>query len=509
MARQFWWVLTVLSIALVARGQGQNVPLGINLSGVFDWSTQYPFANAFRSAREWVSQRDGAGWGEGGPLALTPEGWVAELESGQYAETLLFTHTSELAAGMDGVYTLLYNGEGEIVVGGSNVTMLESAPGRMLLDAKPTQGPIFLQIVATNPQNPIRDIRLYLPGTDETMTFNPRFLEMLRPFDALRFMDWMSTNNATISTWEERPKLTDAVWSVKGVPVEIMVELANTLGKDAWFNMPHRATDDYVRSFAAYVAANLDPELTAYVEYSNETWNGIFEQASYVSAEGLAQNLAPGDAFWSGLRYYSKRAVEIFGIWQEAFAARPGTLVRVLASQAANAWTAEQIAEYENAAASADAVAIAPYFSCDDPGNPDNAAATVSAGLDALLAQQMANVQMDGCAMAYVRANLEVAQRYGLELVAYEGGQHLAGYGGAENDEALTALFVAANRDPRMEAIYRTYLQNWQALGGGAFMAFADVGEYGKFGSWGALETLTQDFESAPKFRALAAFAAG
>ncbi len=43
---------------------------------------------------------------------------------------------------------------------------------------------------------------------------------------------------------------------------------------------------------------------------------------------------------------------------------------------------------------------------------------------------------------------------YGSRLVPYEGGQHLVGIRGAENDDALTALLTAANADPRMGKLY-------------------------------------------------------
>ncbi|MEJ5238934.1 MAG: hypothetical protein WHT82_11275, partial [Limisphaera sp.] len=39
--------------------------LGINLSGIADWNTEHPFADAFKTARPWISQRTGAPWGQG------------------------------------------------------------------------------------------------------------------------------------------------------------------------------------------------------------------------------------------------------------------------------------------------------------------------------------------------------------------------------------------------------------------------------------------------------------
>jgi hypothetical protein len=97
----------------------------------------------------------------------------------------------------------------------------------------------------------------------------------------------------------------------------------------------------------------------------------------------------------------------------------------------------------------------------------------------------------------------ELAQQKNLQLVAYEGGQHLVGYGGAENNQALTNLFIDANRDARMGAIYQEYLTQWYQLGGGLFSNFSDIASSSKWGSWGSLEYVDQT--SSPKYDALKA----
>jgi hypothetical protein len=57
--------------------------MGINLDMVNDWSTEWPFTDLFRASRRWISQRTGAPWGGGGPLALTSDNWVASLDADQ------------------------------------------------------------------------------------------------------------------------------------------------------------------------------------------------------------------------------------------------------------------------------------------------------------------------------------------------------------------------------------------------------------------------------------------
>jgi hypothetical protein len=106
-----------------------------------------------------------------------------------------------------------------------------------------------------------------------------------------------------------------------------------------------------------------------------------------------------------------------------------------------------------------------------------------------------------------MQSNSAVAASYGLKLVAYEGGQSLVGYNGAENNTALTALFGAVNRDAGMGPLYNQYLQNWVSSGGDMFVHYSDMGAYAKFGNFGALEYQDQDPTTSPKYQALTTFA--
>ena len=155
-----------------------------------------------------------------------------------------------------------------------------------------------------------------------------------------------------------------------GVAIGLMTRLANDLQADPWFSMPHMANDDYVRQFAMAVRETLNPDRKIYLEYTNEAWNTIFTQNSYVRKKGAELGL-PGDHFQAGLRYDSSAAVEVFNIWTDVFAGND-RLVRIMSGQADNPWVSEQILEYQDAWRSTDALAIAPYFG-HEFGTPENA----------------------------------------------------------------------------------------------------------------------------------------
>jgi hypothetical protein len=472
-------------------------PLGINLSGARDWNTELPFVDVFHLARSWVSQREGADWGQGPALDLDGRGWIKSLGQGCSADALMCT----IADGRfpQGQYVCLYEGSGAVEM--MNVArIVSSRPGRIVFEPRRDGKGFALRINATDPSDYIRDIRVIMPGFEDSyaeQVFNPSFLERWKSFRAFRFMDWMATNGSTVAEWDDRPKVDDAVWTVKGVPLEIMIELCDRTGIDPWFCMPHRATDDYVRRFARQVDEGLDRSRKAYVEYSNEIWNGIFEQSTYASDEGTRLGLG-ADRFQASLLYGSRRSVEIFGIWEREFGGAD-RLVRVMASQAANSRVSEQKLGFEDAYEKCDALAIAPYFGlCPSPTSTPSAQDVgqwpVGRVLDYLEGTALPE------AIGWMRASKAVADRYGVDLIAYEAGQHAVGIQGGENVDAATSVFQAANRDARMGTIYRRYLDAWKRAGGGLCAIYSSVSAWSKWGSWGLLEYYDDE---TPKFRAV------
>lgn len=477
----------------------QPVPrLGMNLAGPADWNTELPFVDVFRLSRPWVSQREGQPWGKGPALDLDEHGWVKSLQPGCYAETLMCTIDGGRYP--SGRYVILYEGKGELELAGAG-KIASQGPGRILADVDASKGALFLKLRTTDPADYVRNIRVLMPGFEgafEKAPFHPAFLQRWQGAACLRFMDWMETNNSKIQHWSDRPTPESATFCEKGVPLEWMIDLCNRQQADAWFCMPHLADDEYVRNFARMVKERLDPKRKVYIEYSNEVWNGMFEQSRWAGQEGMRLGFAdkPWEAAW---RYTAYRSVQIFAIWEEVFESRE-RLVRVLAAQAANPYVSERICEFQDAYRHADALAIAPYISFNVParGEGINVQTVEAWSLD-----QLMNHVESQClpqAIAWIRGQKEVADKFHLRLIAYEGGQHLVGVGGGENSEIMTALFHQANRDPRMARIYDRYYQAWEESGGDLFCYFSSVSRWSKWGSWGMLEFFDEDPGQSPKF---------
>jgi len=485
---------------VVASRPAPAVPaLGTNLASVKDWSTALPLLDAFKSSRRWITQCtdqdpdcDG-GWStdEYDRLALDDHGWVmalpapADPERYTRVSTLMFR---DVEAYPGGEYVVLYEGEGRLEYG-MDARKLEAAsvPGRDLIQVTPSMAGILLTITETDPNgtgNYIRNIHV-VPAAYETTfateIFNPEFVARIAPFQALRFMDWMETNNSEISQWEERPHLDDATYTTHGVPLELMLTLANRLQVDPWFCLPHQATDDYIQQAAEMVKAELDPALTAYVEFSNEVWNWQFDQAHYALAEGKARWGQEGNAY---MQWYGMRAAQMSDLWHQVFADAPDRLITVIATQTGYRgletaaldcplWVAEGNAPcYQHGFG---IYGITGYFTggINKEGQWDQVESWLQDG-DGGFERAFSQIETDSRfdktfwdslpglvdTFAY---HQRVAQQHGLILAAYEGGQHLV----ASKNDTLTEFFIAMNRHPRMADLYRQLLDTWVAGGGG------------------------------------------
>lgn len=495
--RQFLSLLLLIGALLqVAEAQERKRYLGVNLAGLVDWGSELVFVDLMRTSRDWISHGTNFGpWDTGQPIDTDANGWVRSLQPGQEIGTILMT--DENITYPEGRYMVLYDGIGSLRFEW-DASVVSQEAGRIELNVVPRSG-IHMVITAIDSDDPIRNIRVLMPGyggVSGEAVFHPSFLENLRPFSLLRFMDWAVTNNSPVVDWQERATLERNTYQTSsGASLEDMIRLANTLEADAWFCMPHLANDAFIRQFAELVRDQLNPDVKVYIEHSNEVWNGIFAASSYAQEQGSALGLST-DPFVAQLRYHSQRSVEIFQIWEEVFG---GTdrLVRVLGGWTGFPFVAEQIMDWQSASDHADAYAVAPYFG-GSLGSPERAART----------QQMSpNQVLDSLAVDLARVldrDREIkamAEARGLDLIAYEGGQHLVGFFGVENNEAITALFGDVNRHPRMYDLYQRYLEEWHSFGG-AMALFSSISRCSKWGCWGLKEYWDEALNSAHKYRA-------
>jgi hypothetical protein len=337
-----------------------------------------------------------------------------------------------------------------------------------------------------------------------TNPFNPVFLKATAPFSNLRFKDWGLIDHSTVANWADRPHVSDITYA-NGVPLEVMIDLANTLKVDPWFCIPHLATDDYVRQFAALLHTRLDPALRPHIEYSNEVWNFGYGQTTWAIAE--SRRLGLETPFGQPSLFYAQRATEIFKIVQQVYGGDSSRLLRVIAGQAVWTQFSENALAWKDTAANADVLAVAPYIDAGAADDPANVDATLALTSDQLVDRMF--VAMRNGVKTSMLANASLAAKYRLKMKAYESGlsSTTSNFPPAKID-AMTALFTAANRSPRMRDLYLEYYGQWAASGGDTMLQFYDIGSWSKWGFWGALEYVTQDPATAPKYRGLTEFIA-
>jgi len=396
----------------------------------------------------------------------------------------------------------------------------------------------------------------------EQIVFNPDYLNALREFKVVRMMNLMEsshgrssciiTNNGVTEIdkdcvkepvdWSERAKLSDSVWGGSGrtphtkrngVPVEVIVALANTLQRDMWVNMPHYADDEYIKEFAEYVADNLDEPLKTYIELSNETWNPGFLGHFYVEQQGIDAGLntvpeefsgsaSRDEEYFARLRFYSQRSVEIFKLWKNKFDGSTDRLVRVLGTQQGDTILTEQMIKHVGEH-NVDAIAMAPYFwgciektdACSNAPKSFADALTVDDVFDIIDQDVSVDPSSLSGNITKIERQAKITSKYNLQLITYEGGQHLTTgiLGRLELNESekatYRALFKKANRDPRMKQRYETLLNAWKGFedqGATLFTMYTLPQSFYRFGNWGLKEHLNKTRKESPKYDGVMTF---
>jgi hypothetical protein len=197
----------------------------------------------------------------------------------------------------------------------------------------------------------------------------------------------------------------------------------------------------------------------------------------------------------------------VFQIFESVFAGQMNRLVRVVASQCGNSWNDNQLLSFEGLASHTDALAIAPYFG-HSVGRSFNAQNVRSGGTTWVL-DQLEQVALPGL-VNEIQMSAGSASQFGVELIAYEGGQHVVAEPAIHNDVSVTSVLESAQRDPRMYGLYGQLLAAWDAAGGGVFVHYTYTGVWNKWGYWGSLEHNDSPINGngAHKYRALVDWAA-
>ncbi len=514
----------------------QQASLGINTNEVFEQDASIPFVDLFRVATPFnenirCRKKDQPCLTDA-KVEYDKNGWPIKLNGGKAG--VFFLRNVALQALPKGNYSVLYDGEGEIDYQ-QNAKLVNRKPGEDIINFDARADGFMTavaQIVKSNPNDPLTNIRIIMPGgicegsayehvTDPakckeskfldfkthhtSIVFNPDYLNFMKDFGVIRMMPMSGITRDPDEFWEQRPNMQEATWGgiygSRGAPLEIQIDLANRLQADPWLNVPHIADDNYMRKFAEYVKDNLDPKLTPYIEYTNEAWNANFVHNEHVQKMGIAQKLDQ-DALLAGYKYYAKRSVEFFNIFDDVYGGQikdgRKQFVRIIGGWDTRPDISSIILAYNDTYKSTDAIAIAPYIGGNLRGFRESK--TVD-DIFKLLNDKQSYRSLPKI-MHELKQHAKLADEFGLSLIAYEGGQGLVDWAARDYLQHPNPLFYAANRDSRMNTLYQDLYKEWRGIGADLFVAFSAPRSCNWSGCWGLKEHIKQPLDKAPKLEA-------
>ena len=510
-------------------------PLGINTNEIYEQDASIPFVDLFRVSMPFHENIRCRAQDKpcltSASVEYDKQGWPKKLNGGKAG--VFFIRNVNRDAFPQGDFSVLYDGEGQIdYLQNAKLISRNAGDDTIQLDAR-SDGfmTAALQIVKSNPDNPLRNVRILLPGGicqskpfqqvadasackgtqylsfkqhHASIIFNPDYLNFMKDFSVIRFMPMSGVTRNPKVKWEERNTLDKATWGglygSRGAPLEVQIELANRLKADPWLNVPHASDDDYIRQFASYVKDHLSPDLTPHIEYTNEAWNSNFVHNEHMQKMGIAEKLDQ-DALMAGYKYYAKRSVEFFKIWENVYGGND-KLVRIISGWDTRPDISGTILAYNDTYKSVDALAIAPYVGGNLRGFRESK--TVDE-IFHLLTDKKSYRSLPKV-IDEISKTAKLTKDFGVSMISYEGGQGLVDWATRDYMQHPNPLFFGANRDPRMGKLYEELYHEWRKMGADLFVSFASPRSCNADGCWGLKEHIRKPLNESPKLQASLAF---
>ena len=517
------WLLT--SFHLFAQiDDACKLQFGTNLGGLVDYGTELPFVDLMHNAREWYTKDignpdDPFDSGHAADLAYRSDGYpthVPQTLAGTPYPQRVVTIWAITTGWPAGQYTVLWEGTGTLQFWGGYENLNQTSSNRLTFDFFDTEENVIeMTIVTSDINDPIHNIRLLMPGTEntyESQPFHQLWIDKLSIFPSVRFMDWGMTNSwgqpdnwtwddPSLFSWNDRAQMDDYTWATnKGIPYEMMIRLLNDFDLDGWVCVPHRASDEYIQNMAMLFREELETDRHLTVEYSNEIWNWIFGQAQWLNKYGCEQN----NVSWpEGVVPYVQNCLDI---WTNEFAGELDRLTRVVGVHTAWQDVSNRMAN-NMTPGSFDAISPTYYFGITDEG--DAALDILGANATTSDISFYAREGMQASKIWLQTQKEELADLLGLPLIFYEGGQHITPHPFGEEPSYAQAL-LDIQRDTAMFNMYNEWFEFLRTLQDGEnpipLMNFSFIAERSaRYGSWGILETMDQDttLVPAPKYASI------
>ena len=379
---------------------------------------------------------------------------------------------------------------------------------------------------SANPTNSgLNDFRLIRPGysANTSQVFTTEYLACLKSaaFSTIRFMGVLGINgnvewgkdHTKTQFWSNRKLPADAAVEAieplnkkDGWPWEYVIQLCNQADMDMWINIPVSVDDDYIRSLAALIKANLKPSLKIYIEHSNEVWNFGFIQYSWNKArakeevqEGNVQfnyDKVNNEEIWGQRRHAQKvkDAVDIFaGVFgKEEVNRRIRGVLAGVTPDPQGFFIGGRLAGMLDYLKAVDgdpknyiyAISIPAYYGGKGASGETG---TGDYSVDQLISNMQTgidNTKADRMAMVALARKFDLLGGF----CAYESGPDIGG-----GSRVNIANRIKAIRDPRQADLYKRNFDDcfWD-LGGNLAMQFTLSGSYSRYGAWGLTDDVSK-----------------
>ena len=331
---------------------------GTNISPLNPHIAGWTFANQLWTSSPWqIIRADGTlVTGDAGEFGYPMPA------AGEFAQTVIGANMKNHLP--PGKWLCLYEGEGQFQLSG-DVTLLNESPGSKLVRVTPTAAGVTLRLSNVSTGNPLRNMRVVplsaVSGSVAQSLLHPQFVLRMQAEqpEVLRFASWQKVDGSRLKLWSDRITREHASQITEdGIAIELMNKVCNQLDCDAWYSVPVKADDEFVRKFAQMAMNGLDEGQRVMVEYaSNHVLDPSNPQFNYAVNKG-AELVPGGSDLEAAVAHYAKRSQEVMAIWRQQFGEQAHRVVGVLSVPADQDETASLVLEHTDAVASADMLAM-------------------------------------------------------------------------------------------------------------------------------------------------------
>jgi RTX calcium-binding nonapeptide repeat (4 copies) len=498
---------TAFSNSMETPYMSNNPSQGLNLGGQpAAYSDTFTALDVMHGADAWITY-DTNGREQRGGVKLDSKGWPTELPVVNGVAQAIHANVFYTKIMPAADYIIEWKGEGTLTTY-TNYEQIAPNKYRVHFDGDYSKGDngITVNIESTDPNhtgNYIRDIKVYQEKYSDLVAmgehFDPKWFQQIDDFRVLRMHDWQGTNFSKVTDFTPNDVTADQAFWIKegrGMPYELLVEVANQAHSDLWINIPHMATDDYMKKVAAYVKDHLDPSLKIYVEYTNEFWTDGFDQHQYLIDKGKALF---GDVPFANAEAYGARASEMTQIFKQVFGNDPRLIPTVTIDHQGFS-TGEALKmlttpDYVAKGGKSPLDAGIKYLATDGYFSWFNTDPATDKMVDGWMTQPdkgygaardfLINQIRTDLSPAWA-AGHKLADKYGLKFGVYEGGSLLInGNDNATANPKYTNFNEQVQLSAQMKDVYKVAIAEWQKNGNGPFAWYSDTGRWGPWGDYG------------------------